>query len=357
MCVIIQKKEYDMKRKLIGITAVLALMLSLYACGNDHDRIYMRTYVDCFDTVSFIKGYAGSEKKFEEYATLFYERLKYYDALYDIYDGYDFPNLKTVNENAGGDPVKVSQDIADLLDFSVRMYELTAHKTNIAMGAVLEIWHNYREEGNSDPQKARLPTDVELADAAMHTDISRLEIDREDLSVRLADSRMCLDVGAIAKGYVAQRVADELRTAGFADGIISIGGNTVAIGNRKDDASWRIGIQDPASGSDEEYFIKVGLSDMSLVTSGSYQRFYTVNGKNYHHIIDPETLMPAEGYFSVSVISADSGLADALSTALFCMDINEGRRLVESLDNVYAVWVKSDGTVVKSEGFDNFVVG
>mgnify|MGYP002524015640 CR=1 FL=1 len=346
-----------MKRKFIAITALLALMLSFCSCGNGRDGIYMRTYVGCFDTASFIKGYAENEKKFEEYASLFYERLKYYDALYDIYDEYDFPNLKTVNDKAGGDPVEVSRDIADLLDFSVRMYELTACKTNIAMGAVLEIWHNYREEGNSDPQKARLPTDSELADAARHTDISRLEIDRENLSVRLADSRMRLDVGAVAKGYVAQRVADELRTAGFADGIISIGGNTVAIGSRKDADVWRIGIQDPSSDSDEEYFIKVGLSDMSLVTSGSYQRFYTVNGKNYHHIIDPETLLPAEGYLSVSVISADSGLADALSTALFCMDINEGLRLVESLDNVYAVWVKTDGTVVKSKGFDNFVVG
>ena len=357
VCVIIRKKEYDMKIKLIGITAALALMLSLCACGNNRDGIYMRTYVGCFDTVSFIKGYAENERKFEEYAALFHERLKYYDALYDIYDEYDFPNLKTVNDKAGGDPVEVSQDIVDMLDFSVRMYELTAHKTNIAMGAVLEIWHDCREDGNKKPQEARLPTDSELADAAMHTDISRLEVDRENLSVRLADSRMRLDVGAVAKGFSAQKVAEELRAAGFANGIISIGGNTVAIGSRKDADVWRIGIREPSSGSDEEYFIKVGLSDMSLVTSGSYQRFYTVNGKKYHHIIDPGTLMPAEGYLSVSVISADSGIADALSTALFCMDINEGLRLVEDLDNVYAVWVKSDGTVVESKGFDNFVVG
>ena len=93
---------------------------------------------------------------------------------------------------------------------------------------------------------------------------------------------------------------------------------------------------------------------MSLVTSGSYQRFYKVDGKNYHHIIDPDTLYPGEKYMSVSVLTENSGLGDALSTSLFLMDYEEGKKLIESLENVEAMWVMPDGEQKYSEGFKNY---
>ncbi len=348
------------KRKNTAIVRIFSALfaaifvLSAAGCGkSDENKIYTATYIDCFDTVSFIKGYADSESAFEKYADEFYGLLKYYSGLYDIYNPADEPNLKSINDAAGGGAVAVSEDIIGLLEFSKKIYGLTGGKTNIALGSVLKIWHEYRENGIADPENAALPTDAELADAALHTDIENIIIDRENMTVKIADSLCGIDVGAVAKGFAAEKIAKKLREDGFANGIISIGGNTIAIGDR-DGGGWKLGIRDPEKDADS-YRIKLALTDMSVVTSGSYQRFYSVDGKNYHHIIDPDTLMPAEGFVSVSVVCADSAIADGLSTALFCMSLEEGSALVNSLDDVYALWITDDGKMIKSDGFDSLV--
>ena len=124
----------------------------------------------------------------------------------------------------------------------------------------------------------------------------------------------------------------------------------------KDGGPWKVGIENPALENQEQvpHIEYLKISNMSLVTSGSYQRFYEVDGKSYHHIIDPQTLFPGEKYLSVSVLTEDSGLGDALSTSLFLMDFDEGKRLVDSLENVEAMWVMPDGKQQYSENFKNY---
>ena len=163
---------------------------------------------------------------------------------------------------------------------------------------------------------------------------------------------MKLDVGAIAKGYAVEMVARSLEARGVTGYIINVGGNVRTVGTKPDGSKWKVGIEDPLGGDD--YISLVSLSGESLVTSGVYQRYYIVDGKKYHHIIDPETLMPAEGYASVSVLTADSALGDALSTALMCMTVDEGTALVESLDGVEAQWVFPDGTRRASSGWGKY---
>jgi thiamine biosynthesis lipoprotein len=121
----------------------------------------------------------------------------------------------------------------------------------------------------------------------------------------------------------------------------------------KDNEPWKVGIENPNTQMQEEkpHIEYLEMSDLSLVTSGCYQRFYEVGGKSYHHIIDPETLYPGERYLSVSVLTTDSGLGDALSTSLFLMDIDEGKKLVDSLENVEVMWVMPNGEQVYSKGF------
>ena len=134
--------------------------------------------------------------------------------------------------------------------------------------------------------------------------------------------------------------------------MLNVGGNIRSVGVKPDGSSWTIGIENPSGG---DYLVFLQLNGQAVVTSGSYQRYYTVSGKTYHHIIHPETLMPAEGFVSVSVVSPHSGYADALSTALFCLPLEEGLRLVESLPDLEALWVSDDGTKTESSGWNQYV--
>ena len=156
-------------------------------------------------------------------------------------------------------------------------------------------------------------------------------------------------MGAIAKGWAAQRVAEKI-TEGM---LISVGGNVCATGPKLADGTpWVIGIQDPNAADKNLHTVYV--SQNSVVTSGDYQRAYMVDGKVYHHIIDPETLMPSAYWRSVSIICADSGLADALSTALFLMEQEEGQVLVKSC-GAEALWVDARGERFYSPGFEKLI--
>jgi thiamine biosynthesis lipoprotein len=137
--------------------------------------------------------------------------------------------------------------------------------------------------------------------------------------------------------------------------LLNLGGNIKVVGERYDTEKWKAGIENPDKSSDEAYAQTLELdSNMSLVTSGSYQRFYTVNGKNYNHIIDSKTLYPAEYFASVSVLCENSALADGLSTLLFCLPFESGKKIVEETDGVYALWITNNGKKLYSDGFKDF---
>jgi thiamine biosynthesis lipoprotein len=167
---------------------------------------------------------------------------------------------------------------------------------------------------------------------------------------------MTLDVGAVAKGYAVEMVARSLEEQGITGYLLNVGGNVRTVGSKQDGSPWIVGIENPADSEAEPYLAYLRLSGQSLVTSGSYQRYYVVNGKRYHHIIDPDTLMPHDLYLSVSVVCKSSADGDALSTALFCMTYEEGLTLIESIPDAEAMWVLPDGTKITSSGFDAFTV-
>ena len=164
---------------------------------------------------------------------------------------------------------------------------------------------------------------------------------------------MSLDVGAIGKGYAVERTAEKLAEAGAEGYVLDVGGNLRIIGTKPSGDGFKMGIKDPFD-KDGGYSKILVIADTSGVTSGGYERYFTVDGKKYHHIIDKDTLSPADKFASVTVITPDSGLADALSTALFCMDEAVGLSLVESLGQVEAVWVRNDGSVVCSSGIADY---
>lgn len=341
-------------RKLLSVLILAVMILSpalLSSCNATLKVQFSRNEISVFDTQTVILGWETSNSAFDEKADKIMEMLENYHRQYDIYHSYDgINNLKTVNEMAGKEPVSVDREIIDLLLYCKEVYTLTGGMTNVAMGSVLSIWHEYREMGIADPESASLPPTEKLEDAALHTDIDKVVIDEEKSTVYLSDPEMSLDVGAVAKGYAVEMTAQYFEEQGYTGYAMSVGGNVRCIGNKADGSKWEIGVQNPDLSSDEPYFAKVYLTDEALVTSGNYQRSYTVAKKQYHHIIDPKTLMPRDNFASVSVVCDHSGLADALSTALFNMSYEEGLALAEK-HGVKVAWVYPDGKVKMTEGF------
>ncbi len=335
---------------------ILAILIILiFSSCADGKRRYEAESLQVFDTVTKIIAYSNNKSEFTELSEFVFDILNEYHKLYDIYHDYHgINNVKTINDNAGISPVKVDKKIIDLLLFSKKAYTQTQGKCNIALGSVLKIWHNYREDGINDPQNAKLPDLESLRKAASHTDINKLIIDEKNSTVYLADPEMSLDVGAVAKGFAAQRVVKEIASRKYTSVLISVGGNVCATGAKPGDNLWNIGIENPDNdGKDEMPTLQ--LKDKSVVTSGIYQRYYTVNGKQYHHIIDPETLMPSAYFKSVTVVSDDSGLADALSTAVMCMPYEQGKELIDSISGTEAVWILPDLNMLYSDNLEQYL--
>ena len=346
---------------LILLIAIISGALFLCSCDGKEEKtqktLYNASFITLFDTVTVIKGYEETQEEFAAVAQEVFSFLEGYHKMFDIYYEYSgINNLCTVNKNAGK-PVVVDPEMLDMLDFAIEMHKKSSGKVNIAMGSVLSIWHDYREEGINHPEDAKLPTNEELQAAYEHTDINNIKIDREASTVTLLDDKMRLDVGAVAKGYATELAARFLESKGKTGYILSVGGNVRTVGKKADGGDWRLGVENPfhTDGGDE-YVCKINVpGGYSLVTSGNYQRYYTVDGKRYHHIIDPDTLFPRDEYVLVSVLTRDSGVADSLSTALFNMSVEEGKQLLGQLEDAEAVWYYSDGTVVYSDGIEAYL--
>ncbi len=334
----------------IWALALAALLLSgctaQAASGRDLRR-YEASFLTLFDTVTTIVGYAETKEDFQATAQAFHDELLVYHQLFDIYQDHDGLNsLKTVNDNAGGEPVTVDRRIVDLLLFCRELEQITGGRVDVTMGSVLALWHEARSEGVDDPEQAALPDRAALEAAAEHTGSHLLEIDEQASTVRLTDPLARLDVGAVAKGYAVEQVCRSF-PAGL---LVSVGGNVRATGPKPEgNAPWVVGVQDP-DGAKQDHLHTLYISDQSVVSSGDYQRYYTVDGVRYHHIIDPDTLFPGTQWRAVTVVCADSGLADGLSTALFLLPQEEGMDLARRC-GAQAMWVATDGSLSYTDGF------
>ncbi len=334
---------------------ILLLSLSLLLSGCSlmpatEEKQYNATFLNLFDTLTTIVGRGASEEDFKGKAQAIHDQLLEYHQLFDIYNEYPHTvNLCTLNKEAAKAPVTVEPRIMELLVACKELYTATDGKVNVAMGSILSLWHETRSNGRDDPTTAVLPDQDALEEGSLHCNIDDLILDEPAGTVYFADPNLQLDVGAIAKGWAVQRVAEKT-APGF---LISVGGNVCATGPKDNSGTpWVIGIQDPDGG--ENYLHTVYLEKGCVVTSGDYQRAYVVEGKLYHHIIDPDTLYPSEYWRSVSVVCEDSGIADALSTALFLLPLEEGQSLLTTF-GAEALWVDAQGQRYYSPGFQEII--
>ena len=327
-----------MIRKLLVI--VLALML-LTGCANLQQPESQ--------PVTTMVGRYPSEKEFAEVTQAIHDELLVYHQLFDIYNDYEgLNNLKTVNDQAGIAPVEVDARIIDLLTDCKAYYELTGGKVNVAMGSVLFLWHVARNDSIDDPANGYTPDMDALKEASEHCAFDSIIIDAEKGTVFIEDPGQRLDVGAVAKGWSLQKVAENA-PSGL---LISVGGNVAATGPKDTSGTpWVVGVTNPDGGN---YLHTLNVSKGSVVTSGDYQRFYMVDGVTYHHIIDPVTLFPSNYWRSVTIVCDDSGLADALSTALFLLPQAEGQALLDSC-GAEALWMDPEGSLHYSTNFKSLI--
>lgn len=323
---------------------------------------YSYTFFDTFDTVITLIAFAPSQAAFDEKAALVRKRYTYYHKLFDPYHAYDnINNLFTINQKASKEPLVVPDELFDLLDYCQKMQPKLHSTVNIAMGSVLELWHTARDIAENDPEKAALPDDAALQAAAQHTNIDDLVLDKEKKTVFLKDPLININLGAVAKGYATELVAQMLLESDMPSFIINAGGN-VRTGLSPMDGrnDWVVALQDPdamfnnsASSMVDQ---KLHVHDLSVVTSGDYQRYFTINGERYHHLISPATLYPARFMRSVTVVTRDSALADLLSTTLFLMSYEEGQEFLSGMDNVGAVWILNDLSVKTTDNLRDYLL-
>lgn len=346
------KKIFRILATLLVILTAVASSLSVLSSCSPAVTVRSKTEWGLFDSYLTLMDYSGgSEEDFARRLASVKSLAAEYDRLYDVYEEHDGTvNLATVNREAEKAPVRVDEKIIDLLIFSREIYTLTGGETDVTMGPVLKIWHDHRTEGVMDPGSASLPDMAELSAAAELVGMDGLVIDEGACTVYFARPGMRLDVGAVAKGYATERLAEWLEEDGAEGYVIDFGGNLRAVGRKPGGEGWQSGVRNPdVTDYEHPYVHYFELADGSAVTSGDYERYYTVGGVRYHHIIDGDTLMPAAHFASVTVLCRDSGLADGLSTALFNMTLEEGQALIDSLDGVECVWVCHDRRVVTSE--------
>ena len=348
-----------MKTKIFALMLASILMLfSLSSCLNSIDSPESVTKYGLFDTFTTIQSYGiDSDDVFENKSELVFDILDYYNRQFDIYNEYEgINNLCTVNKNAGIAPVTVDQELIDFLEYAIEICNKCNGEINIAMGSVLSLWHDAREKASSG-SNIELPMADELEQASRHTDLNSIIINKSNSTVYISDPQTSIDVGAIGKGYAVMKATEYLREYTNTNGyVINAGGNISLLGTKSDGSGWVTGITNPDKTDENQFATRIEISDTCCVTSGNYERFFEFNGEIYHHIIDKDTLYPARYFSSVTVICHDSAVADALSTALFCMSIDEGRALLAQFDNVEVIWITLDGVIEKTAGINDIAL-
>ena len=335
-----------MKKKLIVILLVaIVLTVGIIGCTKEESSNPISRTEVVMGTMVKVTIYDSSSERVLDKV---FECVKEIENLVSI--NKDGTELDELNENAGIKPVKVSDISFDIIEKALHYSEISNGGYDLTIGPLVKLWSIGLPE-------AKVPTQEEINDTIKNIDYSKVEINKSTKEVFLSEKGMLLDLGSIAKGYAADEIAKILREENVSSAIIDLGGNIYALGLKEGKRNWNIGIQNPF---DNRGTIvgAVEISDKTVVTSGVYERYIEHNGIKYHHILNPSTGYPYETEIAgVSIISDKSIDGDALSTLVFTKGLEEGLKLVESMDGVDAIFITNDKKVYTTEGLkDKFKV-
>lgn len=348
---------------LLMLTILIIPQLGCNAQENNQGIEKTGFYLDtvCRITIYSMEGTEGMSDEEKEKEAL----LKITEA-FKICDGYEKKLSRTIEgsdiyniNHAGGKAVTVDEETVRVIRKGIEFGDLSGGAFDITIGRVSDLW-NFHEEDEEGNKAGTLPDENELAEAVSHVDYTKIEV--EGNTVRLLDSEAEIDLGGIAKGYIADKVAQYLEEQGVTSAVVDLGGNIVTIGEKGkslEDGSgseFVIGIADPAFGR-SQLLGTIPCRDKTLVTSGTYERYFEIDGKKYHHVLDPRTGYPKDtDLLSVTVIGGKghSVDCDGLSTACLALGLDDGLKLIQGMDGVEAVFVTAEGKVHLSDDELNF---
>lgn len=329
------------------ILLLILLMLILTSCGvvsNKKTATISRTEF-LMDTVMTIRIYHKSDKKILDKA---FDRLKEIEA--KMSSTIETSEVSNINNNAGIKPVTVSPDTYFVIKEAKRFAELSLGAFDPTIGPLVDLWDIKAGERERD----FIPSNREVENMKTLVNYKKLEL-LDNNQVFLKEKNMKLALGSIVKGYATDEVKKVLSESNANSAIIDLGGNVFAHGVKEDDMPWKIGIQNPF-GLPGEYLGVIRVKDKSVVTSGDYERYFFFNGEKYNHIIDPSTGYPVNNEITgVSIITARSIDADALSTTLFVLGLDKGIELINSTDYANAIFItKAKEVYIGKELKDKF---
>lgn len=267
------------------------------------------------------------------------KEIKRIEALISSWD----PNSETslINRNAGIKPVKVSNELFELIVRSNKVSALTNGVFDISFASVDKIW-------KFDGSQTTIPSKGSIAESVSKINYQNIILDKEKHTVFLKDKGMKIGFGAIGKGYAANKAKAKMLALGIADGVVNAGGDLITWGKMETGGDWSIGIANPKE--KEEVMGWLIINDLSVVTSGNYEKFFIADGKKYSHIINPTTGYPASGTRSVTIICKDAELSDALATSVFILGAKKGIALIDQLKNIECLVVTEQNQLQTSKG-------
>ncbi|WP_129596873.1 FAD:protein FMN transferase [Anaerophilus nitritogenes] len=326
------------KKIVIGILYILTTLIFLSGCSKELKPVEESSYM--LGTYLTIKLWTDHEEEGKEIIKKSFDRIQEIEKKMSV--NLEDSEINKINHASGEDFIKVSKDTSEVLKKSLSYAKISRGAFDPTIGKLVQLW-------GIGTDSERVPSREEIENALKYVNFHRIK-EKNDDSFQLQNKGMRLDLGGIAKGYAADEVYKILKEKKIEHAMINLGGNIYAVGNKLDGSSWKIGIQDPLqkTGTHMGY---LEVSNQSVVTSGNYERFFVQNNERYHHIIDPHKGYPAKnGVISATIVTDKSMDADALSTATYILGVDEGMKLIESLENVECILVTQSQEVYVSSG-------
>lgn len=325
-------------KRLLFVFLIISLGAVSGGCGRNRNATFSAGKISLDTYVSVTLYGCGSD----ELAHKAVDICDYYSGIFSRTDRTSL--LYKLNETGSMDITGEEEKIlADVIKQSSEICDETDGALDIAIEPLTVLW-NFKD---SDI----VPEASDIERACRETDYTGINV--TDTRVELNGAR--LDLGAVAKGYIADRICDFLRENGVDSAVVSLGGNVACVGKKPDGNNFTIGIQKPFGGQNEVAAV-LALDDKSAVTSGVYERYFYSGDKLYHHILDPDTGMPSDsGLLSVTIISDNSFLCDGLSTGCFVMGKERAVKLLDGMDGVYGIFIDKDYNITYSEGAEDYL--
>ena len=325
------------KSRALALWLALACALNLTGCASAQQKkeTTVGFYLDTVITLTaYVDDAAVLNDALEECGR--YERL-----LSRTVEGSDVWRIN----HAGGKPVEVSDETVELLETARQVSVLSGGMFDVTIAPVSTMW-------DFTSGAAVVPDADAIAAAAKLVDYTKVKTDGNQVAI---PEGMMIDLGGIAKGYIADAVKDYLEDRGVKSAVLSFGGNIVTIGLKPDGSPWKVGIQDIDRPTGEYMLVSLNFGG-STVTSGIYERGFEADGVYYHHILDPATGWPVQNELaSVTIFSESSMWGDALATAAFTLGTEAGTKLIEGLDGVEAVFIARDRSVSATSGAGEYL--